>query len=126
MPFKCSAGEASTEELLQQINDKHISYDDGNWRFVSYDAKDLVKRMLILDPRQRITASAILKHHWLSNVDGLSDYKLSVEEHMEKSALATAFKLLNPNNMGPLLNLSPVVNSSLAKRRANKTNSINI
>jgi serine/threonine protein kinase len=126
MPFKCSAGDTSTEELLQQINDNRINYEDGNWRYVSYDAKDLVKRMLILDPRQRISASNVLKHHWLTNVDNLSDYKLSVEDHMEKSALANAFKLLSPNNMGPLLNLSPVVHSSLAKRRANKINSINI
>ena len=123
MPFRCAAGDSSTEELLSQINENRINYDDGNWRYVSFDAKDLVKRMLILDPRQRITAANVLKHNWLAKIDGLSDYKLSVEEHMEKNALANAFKLLNPNNMGPLLNLSPVVSSSLAKRRANKINS---
>jgi p90 ribosomal S6 kinase len=124
MPFKCAQGDTSTEELLQQINDNKISYEDGNWRYISPEAKDLVKRMLNLDPSQRITAANILKHPWMKHIDALSDYKLQVEDHMEKAALAKAFKLLNPNNMGPLLNLSPVVTSSLlAKRRANKINS---
>lgn len=128
MPFKSLVTNSSTDELLSQINDQRINFDEGNWRYISYDAKDLVKRMLVLDPRARITANGVLKHHWLANIDTLPDYKLNVEEHtLEKSQLANAFKLLNPNNMvgRPFLNLSPVVNSSLAKRRANKISSIN-
>jgi hypothetical protein len=45
----------------------------------------------------------------------------------KKGALAAAFKLFSPENFfGPMLNLAPVVSSSLAQRRANKINSINI
>ncbi|XP_018561124.1 ovarian-specific serine/threonine-protein kinase Lok-like isoform X1 [Anoplophora glabripennis] len=43
-------------------------YDMGNlsWNGVSYLAKDLVKRMLTVNPEKRITISAILSHPWLA------------------------------------------------------------
>ncbi len=87
--------------------------------------KDLVKRMLHLDPRQRISAGNVLKHPWLLNIDHLPDIKLCLNDsETVRGTLAATFKLLNPEKfLGPMLNLSPVVNSTLAKRRANKLNS---
>lgn len=81
--------------------------------------------MLNLDPRLRISSSNILKHSWLMNIDNLSDLKLTLQDAENvKGALAAAFKLFSPENfLGPMLNLSPVVSSNLAKRRANKINS---
>lgn len=80
--------------------------------------------MLNLDPRLRITAANILKHPWLTNIANLPDQKLALQDESVKGALAAAFKLLNPDHfLGPMLNLSPVVTSNLAKRRANKINS---
>lgn len=81
--------------------------------------------MLNLDPRLRISAANIKKHSWLANIDNLSDLKLNLQDaDSVKGALAAAFKLFSPDNfMGPMLNLSPVVSSNLAQRRANKINS---
>ena len=81
--------------------------------------------MLNLDPRLRISATNILKHTWLTNISQLPEQKLAVvQDDSVKGALAAAFKLLNPDHfLGPMLNLSPVVSSNLAKRRANKINS---
>lgn len=80
--------------------------------------------MLNLDPRLRITAANVLKHQWMTNISNLPDQKLALQDESVKGALAAAFKLLNPDNfLGPMLNLSPVVSSNLAKRRANKINS---
>lgn len=93
--------------------------------FLNNKKQDLNKRMLNLDPRLRISAANILKHSWINNIDNLPDIKLSIQdgEHV-KGALAVAFKLFNPENLlSPMLNLSPVVTSNLAKRRANKINS---
>lgn len=116
------------ENLLSRISQTKINFEEGNWKHISYDAKDLLKRMLNLDPRQRINSSNILKHPWITNSDSLPDIKLSIQDGDNvKGALAAAFKLFSPENFfGPMLNLSPVVSSSLAKRRANKINSINI
>ena len=108
--------------------------------------------MLNLDPRQRISSSNVLKHSWITNSESLPDIKLAIQDgdnvkviiiiqmnckiqylHFfclslkKKGALVAAFKLFSPENFfGPMLNLSPVVSSNLAKRRANKINSINI
>ncbi len=37
-----------------------------NWEGISEDAKDLVKKMLLVDPHQRITTTEILQHPWLN------------------------------------------------------------
>jgi len=79
--------------------------------------------MLNMDPRLRITAENIKKHQWMNNIDYLPDVKLNLQDPDNvKGALAAAFKLFNPEKFfGPMLNLSPVVSSNLAKRRANKS-----
>ena len=50
--------------------------------------KDLVKRMLNLDPRQRISSSNILKHPWITNIEQLPDIKLAIQDgdHVKVSA----------------------------------------
>jgi p90 ribosomal S6 kinase len=123
-PFKLMP-EDTTEVLLSRISEAKVNFDDGNWKYVSLEAKDLVKRMLNMDPRHRISSSSILKHPWITNIDNLPDVKLSLQDSDSvKGALAAAFKLFSPGNIfAPMLNLSPVVNSNLAKRRANKINS---
>lgn len=81
--------------------------------------------MLNLDPRQRINAQGILRHPWIMNIDRLSDFKLNINDaESVKGAVAAAFRVFNPERyLGQMLNLSPVVNSGLAKRRINKINS---
>ena len=37
----------------------------GEWALISEEAKDLVKKMLVSNPDQRITTDQILKHPWL-------------------------------------------------------------
>ena len=45
------------------------SFDETDWSSISTDAKDLVTKMLIVDPRERITAAQVAKHPWIvSNV----------------------------------------------------------
>lgn len=124
-PFEIAA-DASTEIILSRINEAKLNLENGNWKQVSSDAKDLVKRMLNLDPRLRITTQGILKHPWIENLDKLPDFKLSLNDSENvKDAVAVAFKVFNPDRlMGQgLMNLSPVVNSTLAKRRQNKLTS---
>jgi serine/threonine protein kinase len=123
-PFQLATGD-TTEVLLSRINEAKINFDDGNWKHVSIEAKDLVKRMLNLDPKLRITAENIKKHQWINNIDYLPDIKLTLQDPDNvKSTLAAAFKLFNPEKFyGNMLNLSPVVTSNLAMRRQKKINS---
>jgi ribosomal protein S6 kinase alpha-1/2/3/6 len=118
--------DATTESILSKISESRINLEDGNWKLVSNEAKDLLSKMLNLDPRQRINAQGILKHSWIVRADSLPDFKLSLNDPASvKDAIAASYKVFNPERFinDKLINLSPVVQSGIAKRRANKINS---
>ena len=48
------------------INGGKFSMDDPVWDTVSDEAKDLVRRLLTLDPKERISAAECLGHPWLA------------------------------------------------------------
>ena len=41
------------------------SFDETDWSSISTDAKDLVTKMLIVDPQERITAAQVVEHPWI-------------------------------------------------------------
>lgn len=43
------------------------SFDEQPWPSVSSEARDFVKRLLIKDPRKRMTAAQALSHSWIKN-----------------------------------------------------------
>ena len=55
----------SQKELFRKIVAGKYEFSDSSWNDVSDDAKDLVKRMLVLDPDKRITAKEAVRHPWL-------------------------------------------------------------
>jgi serine/threonine protein kinase len=59
----------------------HLSYYPLNrleWARVSADAKDLISRMLVKDPKQRISTKEILNHPWIvANIK--EDFKMEDE-----------------------------------------------
>ncbi|PPD77537.1 hypothetical protein GOBAR_DD25539 [Gossypium barbadense] len=60
--------EVETEqELAQAIIRPAIDFKRDPWPKVLDNAKDLVKKMLNLDPKQRLTTQEVLEHSWLQN-----------------------------------------------------------
>lgn len=55
----------SQKELFRKIVAGKYDFDDEEWGEVSADAKDLVTKMLLLDPSKRITAADAVRHDWL-------------------------------------------------------------
>ena len=55
---------------------------------VSFEANDLISKMLILNPKERITIEGILKHPWLKNIDIKNRKKLNLFTNAEKGLLA--------------------------------------
>jgi calcium/calmodulin-dependent protein kinase I len=62
----------SQKELFRKIVSGKYEFDDDDWCDISEDAKDLVKKLLVLDPDVRLNANESLKHKWLN----LSDDRL--------------------------------------------------
>lgn len=44
---------------------------DESWNSVSENAKDLIRKMLVVNPKERITINNIKKHPWLEEVNNL-------------------------------------------------------
>ncbi|XP_019848649.1 PREDICTED: ribosomal protein S6 kinase alpha-3 [Amphimedon queenslandica] len=102
------------DKILSRISEGKINLTGGNWDTVSAAAKDLVLRMLHVDPQQRCTAAQILQHPWITSRDSLPDHKLSFKGTQIKGALAATFFALN---QPPSAKLEPVSNSSMLQRR---------
>ncbi|RXN27612.1 ribosomal S6 kinase alpha-2 [Labeo rohita] len=64
------------EEILARIGSGKFALSGGNWDTVSDAAKDIVTKMLHVDPHQRLTAPLVLRHPWIVNRDQLSQSQL--------------------------------------------------
>ncbi|XP_038615308.1 ribosomal protein S6 kinase alpha-2 isoform X2 [Tachyglossus aculeatus] len=107
------------EEILGRIGSGKYPLSGGNWDSVSDAAKDVVSKMLYVDPHQRLTAVQVLKHPWIVNGDYLSQSQLSRQDvHLVKGAMAATYFALNQTPQAP--RLEPVLSSNLAQRRGMK------
>uniref|UniRef100_A0A674JLV3 Ribosomal protein S6 kinase n=1 Tax=Terrapene triunguis TaxID=2587831 RepID=A0A674JLV3_9SAUR len=107
------------EEILARIGSGKFSLTGGYWNSVSVTAKDLVSKMLHVDPHQRLTAAQVLRHPWIVDSDQLPQYQLNRQDapHLVKGAMAATYSALN-RNQSPVL--EPVGRSTLAQRRGIK------
>ncbi|KAM9154269.1 ribosomal protein S6 kinase alpha-2 [Pangshura tecta] len=107
------------EEILARIGSGKYALAGGNWDSVSDAAKDIVSKMLHVDPHQRLTAVQVLRHPWIVNREYLSQNQLSRQDvHLVKGAMAATYFALNRTPQAP--RLEPVLSSNLAQRRGMK------
>ncbi|XP_072404313.1 ribosomal protein S6 kinase alpha-1 isoform X2 [Chiloscyllium punctatum] len=103
-------------EILARIGSGHYTLQGGNWDKASSAAKDLVSKMLHVDPHRRLTAKQVLKHQWIVNRDQLPQSQLARQDvHLIKGAMAATFSALNSSPPAP--KLESVKASTLAQRR---------
>ncbi|XP_075210519.1 peripheral plasma membrane protein CASK-like [Lycorma delicatula] len=77
------------DRLYHSICRGKLHLDSPLWECISDNAKDLLKKMLTLDPNQRITIQEVLNHRWLRDRDkGVSKVHLidTVEEMKKLNA----------------------------------------
>ncbi|KAK2525702.1 ribosomal protein S6 kinase alpha-2 isoform X3 [Columba livia] len=107
------------EEILARIGSGKYALTGGNWDSVSDTAKDIVSKMLHVDPHQRLTAVQVLRHPWIVNREYLSQNQLIRQDvHLVKGAMAATYFALNRAPQAP--RLEPVLSSNLAQRRGMK------
>ncbi|KAL2229237.1 UNVERIFIED_CONTAM: Calcium-dependent protein kinase 2 [Sesamum indicum] len=64
----------SEQEIFQEVLHGDVDLTSDPWPKISDSAKDLVKKMLVRDPRKRLTAHQVLCHPWVQ-VDGVAPDK---------------------------------------------------
>eukprot|EP01099_Mayorella_cantabrigiensis_P001392 TRINITY_DN1603_c0_g1_i1.p1 TRINITY_DN1603_c0_g1~~TRINITY_DN1603_c0_g1_i1.p1 ORF type:complete len:417 (-),score=117.60 TRINITY_DN1603_c0_g1_i1:429-1592(-) len=63
-------------ELFKKIIECKYDFDDQAWDEVSDQAKDLIRHLLVKDPKQRFTATQCLQHEWIKSMDDLGNTTL--------------------------------------------------
>ncbi|KAI3823385.1 hypothetical protein L1987_04820 [Smallanthus sonchifolius] len=64
----------SENEIFEEVLRGKLDFSSDPWPSISESAKDLVRKMLIRDPRKRITPHGVLCHPWISE-DGVAPDK---------------------------------------------------
>eukprot|EP00882_Tetradesmus_deserticola_P023882 GHRQ01026041.1.p1 GENE.GHRQ01026041.1~~GHRQ01026041.1.p1 ORF type:complete len:144 (+),score=60.68 GHRQ01026041.1:97-528(+) len=52
--------------LFEQIRRGKFSFEDPVWDVISHSAKDLISKLLVVHPSQRLTAVQCLEHPWVT------------------------------------------------------------
>lgn len=54
------------ERLFEMIKNGKVEFPSPYWDDISEMARDLIKKILVVDPAKRYTAEQILAHPWIS------------------------------------------------------------
>ena len=59
-----------TDQGIDMVVHARIDFPDEYWREISAEAKDLIQRLLVSDPRKRFTVQQACQHRWILTEDG--------------------------------------------------------
>jgi len=65
-------------KIFKKITEAKYDFNDPAWEHVSDLAKDLIRKLLVRDPEERLTAAECLKHPWLTGGATGTDVKGSL------------------------------------------------
>jgi ribosomal protein S6 kinase alpha-5 len=66
-PFQLPSREASASAILKRIVEGEFSFRGAQWARVSDDAKDVIRGLLTIDPKKRLTLSSLIEHRWVQD-----------------------------------------------------------
>lgn len=58
----------NAELLSQQIMGAELNFQSPVWKGISAEAKDLITKLVVVDPSKRLTIDQALQHPWIQNV----------------------------------------------------------
>lgn len=119
-PF-ATGPEDTPNMILKRIGEGSILLSGGTWENISDPAKDLLRRMLHIDPSRRLSAAQVLQHSWLRHKSSLTDRKITLTDTASriKEAVKNTFTAMHKTpEQKPL---GAVNASGLHQRRQGKT-----
>jgi len=95
----CSPFSADEEELLlQQVAEARYEFFENEWKHISADAKDIITRLLVVDPNKRMTMAELLEHAWVK--EAAAKCRVRMEEKAKAPKEATAAANATPQPAG--------------------------
>jgi calcium-dependent protein kinase len=61
-------------DVLNKVRSGRFSFGSSCWRAVTQDAKDLIRELIKMDPKQRLTAEQALNHAWIKDKAPKADF----------------------------------------------------
>jgi len=77
-------------EVFEQIMKGHFEFNSPYWDNISAEAKDFIRKLLLVDSKKRLTAESALSHPWIRN--GGSSNKLDIRGQLKKTMSKTVFQ----------------------------------
>ncbi|VVC41712.1 Hypothetical protein CINCED_3A009025 [Cinara cedri] len=77
-------GGDTDQETFCNISNADIDFPDELFEDVSEEAVDFIRKLLVKDPRERLTAKECLKHPWLANLRKSSSQQLHQSQHHQQ------------------------------------------
>merc|ERR1711918_138258 len=89
------------EQLLKQVAEAKYEFFENEWKGISEEAKDLVRRLLVVDPLQRLKMEDMLEHPWLK--DSISKCRQEVlAKHKESQNFSAQAAVVKGRTSAPL------------------------
>ena len=66
-PFDPEVG-SSDSVIIQRAQEGQYNFDDEEWTSISDEAKDLIRKLLAVHPKDRLSARECLEHPWMASV----------------------------------------------------------
>mmetsp|Transcript_14926 Transcript_14926/g.19807 ORF Transcript_14926/g.19807 Transcript_14926/m.19807 type:complete len:128 (-) Transcript_14926:243-626(-) len=85
--------------LFRKIRLGEYCFYDEDWEGISADARDLISKLLIVDPDHRYIASQAINHKWITGDDsGLSTRDISASLKKLKTSIGSIDENNQPEN----------------------------
>eukprot|EP00079_Xenopus_tropicalis_P024087 XP_012816611.1 PREDICTED: serine/threonine-protein kinase 33 isoform X2 [Xenopus tropicalis] len=113
----------SEEKLFEDIRRGELKFSDAVWQGISNAAKDVLQRLLKVDPAHRITANELLDNPWITGETTLVQRPTNVLELMNawKNLDADELDHLDENSNG--LSLAHLIDIPTVEERASPASS---
>lgn len=105
-------GESDTE-IMKAVKKGQFEFPEEEWTAISKEAKDLVKKMLTYDPKNRPNAIECLAHEWFKKFEQAVDSKITQNAIKNMKQFKTSRKLQQATT-------SFIVNQLVSKEERNK------
>ena len=96
-------------DILKEIYNGEVDYENQNFAELSFNAQDLIKKLLVIDPELRISSKEALGHPWIAF--GSKENRINSEAMMRLRNFKVIFMQIKTNITREILKL---INSKLA------------